>query len=242
MRMGTVLLSAAIHAGLAVGLISAQQSREFKKKQISVAVTGEKKKADKPKPPPPPPPKRSAPKTVASLPKAETAAPVKAIPAAVATNLTMSNVDIGPGIGLQGAASAKEKSAATSGPSAVKVASAISERRTQRAREELGAGSGGEAECTELPSKPVPVVTTEINYSLYPQAQQEGIEGKFKARLIIGANGEVVDVQVLAGIDTAFDAAIKAALLRWRFKPAMACGKAVDGGTHMFQARFELAD
>jgi len=88
----------------------------------------------------------------------------------------------------------------------------------------------------------VPIVTTDINYGIYPQAQQDGLEGKFKARLIIGANGEVVEVQVLGGIDPAFDAAIKAALMRWRFKPAMACGKAVDGGTHLFQARFELAD
>src|SRR5262249_20871648 len=123
MRMGTVLLSAAIHAGLAVGLISAQQSRDFKKKQISVAVTGEKKKDDKPKPPPPPPPKRSAPKQVANVAKAETVTPVKAAAAPVATNLTMSNEDIGPGIGLQGAASAKEKAAAKSGgAAAVKVA------------------------------------------------------------------------------------------------------------------------
>jgi len=241
MRTSTVLLSAAIHAGLAVGLISAQESRIAKKKTISVAVTGEKKKADKPKPPPPPPVHRAAPKVVAALPKAETVTPVKAAAAPVATNLTMSNADIGPGIGLQGAASAKEKAAAKSGPSAVKGAAAISERRTQRAREELGA-VGGEADCTELPSKPVPVVTTDINYGLYPQAQQDGLEGKFKARLIIGANGEVVEVQVVGGIDPAFDAAIKAALMRWRFKPAMACGKAVAGGTHMFQARFELAD
>jgi len=238
--MGTVLLSLAIHAGLAVGLITAQENRVAKKKQISVAVTSEKKKESKPKPPPPPPVHRAAPRTVASVPKAETVTPVKAAAVApVATNLTMSNEDIGPGIGLQG--KAPPGAVAKSTAAAVKVASAISERRTQRAREELGA-AGGEADCTELPSKPVPIVTTDINYGIYPQAQQDGLEGKFKARLIIGANGEVVEVQVLGGIDPAFDAAIKAALMRWRFKPAMACGKAVDGGTHLFQARFELAD
>jgi protein TonB len=242
MRTATVLLSAAIHAGLAVGLITAQESRVAKKKTISVAVTGEKKKEAKPKPPPPPPPvRRAAPKQVALVPKAETVTPVKAAPTPVATNLTMSNEDIGPGIGLQGKASPAAIAAAkTSGPAAVKVASNISERRTQRAREE--AGAAGEAACTEEPSKPTPIVQTEINYGLYPQAQQEGLEGKFKARLLIGANGEVVEVQVLGGIDAGFDAAIKAALMRWRFKPAMACGKPVDGGTHMFQARFELAD
>ena len=129
MRMGTVLFSAAIHAGLAVGLISAQEGRIAKKKTISVAVTGEKKKEAKPKPPPPPPPvHRAAPKMVATLPKAETVTPVKAAAAPVATNLTMSNQDIGPGIGLQGAA--PPGAVAKTGPAAVKVASAISERRT----------------------------------------------------------------------------------------------------------------
>jgi protein TonB len=244
--MSTVLVSAAIHAGLAVGLISAQEGRIAKKKTISVAVTGEKKQEakTKPKPPPPPPPvHRAAPKQVALVPKAETVTPVKAAPTPVATNLTMSNEDIGPGIGLQGKASPAAIAAAkTGGPAAVKVASNISERRTQRAREEAGGAAAGEIPCNEEPTKPVPIVQTEINYSLYPQAQQEGLEGKFKARLIIGANGEVVDVQVLGAIDPGFDAAIKAALMRWRFKPAMACGKPVDGGTHMFQARFELAD
>jgi len=240
MRMGTVLFSAAIHAGLAVGLISAQEGRIAKKKTISVAVTGEKKKEAKPKPPPPPPPvHRAAPKMVATLPKAETVTPVKAAAAPVATNLTMSNQDIGPGIGLQGAA--PPGAVAKTGPAAVKVASAISERRTQRAREEAG-GAAGEGECTDPPSEPVPVVQTEINYSLYPQAQQEGIEGVFKARIIVGADGEVVEVQVLKSVDAAFDAAIKAALMRWRFKPAMACGKPVAGGAHKFTARFELAD
>lgn len=242
MRMGTVFLSAAIHAGLAAALISAQQGRIAKKKTISVAVTGEKKKETKPKPPPPPPPvHRAAPKQVASLPKAETVTPVKAAAAPVATNLTMSNEDIGPGIGLLGKAPPGAVPTKT-GPQAVKVASAISDRRTQRAREAAGEAAGGEGACNEAPSDPVPIVQTEINYSLYPQAQQDGIEGVFKARIIIGANGEVEDVQVLKSVDPAFDAAIKAALMRWRFKPAMACGKPVAGGTHKFTARFELAD
>jgi protein TonB len=243
MRAPTVILSVAIHVGLAAGLIAAAQRRDMKRRAISVAVTEEKKKAAKPKPPPPPPPPvhRVAPKVVASLPKAETAAPVKAAAAApVATNLTMSNADIGPGIGLEGRAAGP---APKSGPAAVKVASAVSDRRTQRTKEEVaGGGAAGDQPCTEPPTDPVPVVTTEINYSVYPQAQQEGIEGLFRARIIVGASGEVEEVEVLAGIDPGFDAAIKAALMRWRFKPAMACGKPVAGGVHKFKARFELAD
>ena len=82
---------------------------------------------------------------------------------------------------------------------------------------------------------------TEINYTLYPQAQADGIEGKFKARLTIDTNGEVASVDVLTSIDAGFDAAIVAALKRWRFKPAMACGKPV-ASTMPFSARFELGD
>jgi protein TonB len=242
MRARTVILSVAIHVGLAAGLITAQAKRELKRKAISVAVTEEKKAAKpKPAPPPPPPVRRAAPKVVATLPKAEAAAPVKAVaPAPVATNLTMSNDDIGPGIGLQGRAPAGAVPKA--GPAAVKVASAVSDRRTQRTKEEVAGGAPGAEPCTEDPTDPVPVVTTEINYSIYPQAQQEGIEGLFRAKIIVGVSGEVEDVQVVGGIDPGFDAAIKAALMRWRFKPAMACGKPVAGGVHKFKARFELAD
>ena len=240
MRAPTVILSVAIHVGLAAGLIAAAQKRELKRRAISVAVTEEKKKAAKPKPPPPPVVHRAAPKVVASLPKAETAAPVRAAAAApVATNLTLSNADIGPGIGLEGRAAGP---APKPGPAAVKVASAVSDRRTQRTKEEVAGGAAGDQPCTEAPTDPVPVVTTEINSSVYPQAQQEGVEGLFRARIIVAASGEVEDVEVLAGIDPGFDAAIKAALMRWRFKPAMACGKPVAGGVHKFKARFELAD
>ncbi len=242
MRAPTVILSVVVHVGLAAGLIAAAQKRDLKRRAISVAVTEEKKKSAKPKPPPPPPPvvHHAAPKVVAVLPKAETVTPARAVAAApVATNLTMSNADIGPGIGLQGKASAAELKAK---PAAVKVASAVSDRRTQRTQQDLAGGSAADGPCAEEPTDPVPVVTTEINYSVYPQAQQEGIEGVFKARILVGVSGEVESVEVLGGIDPGFDAAIKAALMRWRFKPSMACGKPVAGGVHKFKARFELAD
>jgi protein TonB len=159
----------------------------------------------------------------------------KAAAAPMATSLSMSNagLDIGPGIGLQGRAPA-----AAAAP--VKVASAISEARTRRTREELGAGN--EAPCEEEPTKPEAIVKTELNYTLYPQAQAEGIEGKFKARITVAASGEVADVTILSGIEPGFDAAIEAALRRWRFKPAMACGKPVAGGTFVVARTFELGD
>ena len=154
----------------------------------------------------------------------------------MATGLSMSNagLDIGPGIGLLG----RVQPAAAVAP--VKVASAVSEARTRRTREELGPGT--EAPCEEEPTKPEAIVKTAIDYTLYPQAQADGIEGKFKARITVAASGEVANVEILSSVDPGFDAAIEAALRRWRFKPAMACGKPVAGGTFVVARTFELGD
>lgn len=50
------------------------------------------------------------------------------------------------------------------------------------------------------------------------------------------------DVIVVAGVDPALDAAIIAALKRWRFKPAMACGKPLAGAIWPHTWIFELGD
>jgi len=234
-RWGTVIVSVALHLGVALSLITVAERKGLGKKTITVAVTkDEKKKKEEPKPPPPKPiAKPAAPKPAAPT-KAESAAPARAAP--VATNLAMSNadLDVGPGIGLEGRA----KPTAAAAP--VKVASNISAERTRRAKEELGAGTEDQP-CTEDPSKPTPIAQTAIDYTVYPQAQADGIEGKFKARLTIDTNGEVTGVDVVTSIDPGFDAAIVAALKRWRFKPAMACGKPV-ASSMPFSARFELGD
>ena len=238
MRLPTVIISVGLHVGLAVGLISVAQKRELRRRAISVAVQDEKKKAKPVKPPAPP--RAIVHPAVAKVepvaPKAASAPVAHLAAAPVAMNLAMSNadLDVGPGIGLQGRA----KPAAAP----VKVASAISERRTQRTRDEAGGGAA-DAPCEEEPTKPEAIVSTPtIDYTLYPQAQADGIEGKFKARLTIDADGQVEAVTVLSGVDPAFDAAIVAALKRWRFKPAMACGKPLAGATLPFTARFELGD
>ena len=238
MRWPTVVLSVGLHVGLAVGLVAVAQKRELRRRAISVAVQDEKKKAKPVKPPAPPKPivRPAVAKVEPVAPKAASSAPVAhAAAAPVAMNLSMSNagLDVGPGIGLEGRAKP------TAAP--VKVASAISERRTQHTRDE--AGGSPDAPCQEEPTKPEAIIKTpELNYTLYPQAQADGLEGKFKARLTIDADGQVASVDVLGSIDSAFDAAIVAALQRWRFKPAMACGKPVAGGTFVVSRTFELGD
>jgi TonB family protein len=237
LRLTTVVLSVGLHIGLAVGLVAVAQKRELRRRAISVAVQDEKKKAKPPKPTAPPKPivHPAVAKVEPVAPRASATPAAHATAAPLATNLSMTNagLDIGPGIGLEGRA--KPTAAPT------KVASAISERRTQRTRDE--AGGGPDAPCQEEPTKPEAIVKTpELNYTLYPQAQADGLEGKFKARLTIDADGQVTSVDVLGSIDTAFDAAIVAALQRWRFKPAMACGKPVAGGTFVVSRTFELGD
>jgi protein TonB len=238
MRVHMIVISAALHVGLASGLLAVAQKREMRRRAISVAVTDEKKKEAKPKPPPPPKPIVHAPPKVApQVAKADTApapiakaAPIAAAP--VATSLAMSNDDAGPGIGLYGRAPA-----AKAAPAPAKVASAITERRTHRTEEQAG-----EEPCNEEPTKPEPIFKVELNYSLHPQAQADGIEGKFRARLTVAANGEVSNVEVQASVEPAFDSALVAALKTWRFKPAMACGKPVNGGTWIVARTFELGD
>ncbi len=236
MRLTTVVLSVGLHIGLAVGLVAVAQKRELRRRAISVAVQDEKKKAKPAKPPAPPRPivHPAVAKVEPVAPKASAAPVAHAAAAPVATNLSMSNaaLDVGPGIGLEGRA--KPTAAPT------KVASAISERRTQRTRDE--AGGSPDAPCQEEPTKPEAIVKTPLDYTLYPQAQADGLEGKFKARLTIDADGQVSSVEVLGSIDSAFDAAIVAALQRWRFKPAMACGKPVGGATFVVARTFELGD
>jgi TonB family protein len=242
LRLSTVIISVALHVALGATLL-AVKNRDVRRRAISVAVTEAKKKENPPKPPAPPKPIVRPPSHKEAHVEPKAAAPVHAAKfvAPVATNLAMSNadLDVGPGIGLEGRAAAKPTAAAAAAPTRAKVASAISERRTQQTREE----AAGDQPCTEEPSKPEAVVQSPaIDYTVYPQAQADGIEGKFKAMLVIAANGSVESVAVLAGLDPAFDAAIVAALKRWRFKPAIACGKPVDGAKLPFTARFELGD
>jgi protein TonB len=244
-KRATVIVSAVIHAGVAMSLMGAAQ-REEQRKAISVAVTDAKKR-DKPKPPPPPPPAppKRAPRVVASVPKAAPveAPPPKAAPVhAVATALAMSNDDAPGGIAVPtpGAAAAVAPT---------RVASAVSSARTRRAREALGAGpnvgengGGGSLDdpCTEEPSKPVPVARVDLEYTV--AAKTEGIEGKIKLKLIVAADGSVSDVEVLQSVETALDAVAVAAARQWRFRPAMACGKPVAGGTYIMTKTYELTD
>jgi protein TonB len=236
-RTRTVILSLLFHAGLAASLLGVAAGRAAHH-PIAVALAETAKKKDKPKPKPLKPPPRQVARPpvehkVAAVSKA-LAAPVIAAPRiAVATAVAMSNDDGPGGIALP------SKAAAT-GPAPARVASAVTESRRQRMREAVGPGSNEEAPCSEEATRPEPVFKQEIEYTA--QARAEGVEGKLKLRLTIGADGAVVRVDVIESVSAELDAAAVAAAKQWRFKPAMACGRPIAGGTYVLARRFELGD
>ena len=238
MSSRTVIISLGVHVAIAATLLGAAGKKAIRR-ATAVTFTEEKKK-DKPAPPKPPPP---APPRVAKPVEHKVATVAKEAPAPVArtaappveTALTMSNDDDGSpgGIALPSRGPARAAPAA-----AAKVASAITQERKQRLKE--AAGEGGQAPCAEEPSKPEPLFKQEIEYTA--AARAEGIEGRLKLRLTIGADGGVIKVDVVESVAPELDATAVAAARQWRFKPALACGKPIAGGTYVLVRRFELGD
>jgi protein TonB len=241
----TLVIAIFLHVALAVAATNVQEQKR-KRRATSVAVVGEKKKPpkpeDKPKPPPPPPPAPKAAPRAAPEPKAETAPAPSAEAPKVASSeasetmssgLNLSND--GPGMDMGGPAKdpnagRKDPNAAETKPKAVKPV----------VKTDSGGGSQGEQACTEEPTKPEVINKVEIEYT--DQARADGVEGKLKLRLTIGASGDVTNVEVLASVNPSLDAAAIATAKQWRFKPAMRCGKPFAGGTFVIARTFELGD
>jgi TonB family protein len=245
-KKATVIVSMIIHGGVAVVLLTASQHRasgknffvqmtEAKKKEVK-----EKAKVEAPKP------KvakvdRAAEHKIAAAPKLapvnEAPVPTAKLPAAPIDmgDVAMSNEDIGDAVAIPVVRAAPQAAAAST-----RVASIDSEPRRRKLHELGPGGPSSEERCTEEPSKPEPVFKTEIEYTA--AARAEGIEGKLKLKVVIGADGAVAGVEVLSSVSPELDAAAVAAVKHWRFRPAMACGKAVAGGTYVLARRFELGD
>jgi TonB family protein len=96
-------------------------------------------------------------------------------------------------------------------------------------------------DCTEAPSKPVPMQRpSEIEYT--QDARANNVEGRLVLKITVGADGSVVNVEVVSAVDPQLDAAAIAAVKTWVFKPSMRCGKAMAGGVFTLARRFELGD
>lgn len=244
MKKATIIISLILHAGIAFGLVvSSQRRANGKTFFVQMQEEAKKKKAAEPKPKPVPKVAKvdtrpKEPKVVAAPKAMPVEAPVqaaKAVAAVMPTDIAMSNEDIGDAVAIPVIVRQPQAAAPT------KVASFEPDAHRRRLRPELGPGGPiAEERCTEEPSKPEPVFKTEIEYTA--SARAEGIEGKLKLKITVGEDGSVLRVEVLASVSPELDAAAVAAVKQWRFRPAMACGKAISGGTYVLARRFELGD
>ncbi len=226
-------------SGWRVGLVAVAQKRELRRRAISVAVQDEKKKAKPPKPPPPPKPivhrrrqgaSRSRPRRAARRRwRTRAAAPV-------AMNLAMSNA--------RPRRRPRHRTRGRAKPTAA--AASRSPRRSpsgapKRTRDEAG-GGGADAPCTRGADQAgADRQDADSTTRVYPQAQADGIEGQVKLRLTVDADGEVASVDVLPASTRRSTRRSWPPCKRWRFKPAMACGKPVAGGTYVVRGRSSSA-
>jgi protein TonB len=207
-----------------------------------VAIADEnKKEAKKPDPPklvpPPAKPKPVVAKPVAPIPVAtSTPETAPSVPTPVATDIAMGNdTGMDMGTGVKGRAETKLAPAAAQHPKpgAATVKTPIHVDAPAPTQTEAGT-------CSEPPGKPEPTMKTDIEYT--EEARAAGIEGRLVLEVTVDADGNVTNIKVVNSVDGALDAAAIAIVKTWRFKPAMACGKPVAGGTYKIARRFELGD
>lgn len=73
-----------------------------------------------------------------------------------------------------------------------------------------------------------PVATTKVDPAYPAQLMHDGVEGTVILYAVIRKDGTVADVKVLRGLEGHLDENARVALLRWRFRPGMKNGEAVD--------------
>ncbi len=73
-----------------------------------------------------------------------------------------------------------------------------------------------------------PSATSKVDPAYPAEMMRRGVEGRVTLYAVIHSDGSVGDVRVLRGFDDLLDENARAALLRWRFRPATKNGQAVD--------------
>lgn len=79
--------------------------------------------------------------------------------------------------------------------------------------------------CTQKASKPKPIRKSPIGYSA--AAKSAELEGRLVLRAAVDRTGQVSGVEVLQSVAPMVDKPAAAALSKWTFEPARACGRAV---------------
>jgi protein TonB len=227
MRSPAVVASAFAHAAV-LGVLILIAHQQEKHQATSVVVVDKPKVTEKPKPPPPPP---EPPKIARPPPKAAEAAPPAPAPTGHAAPVALSGLELsnddGPGIAL-------------GGPAPKVLAVPESRLHAPSAASKTTSIKSALEDCKEEPTKPEPIFKEEIAYPA--QARADGVEGRLVLRLTIGADGSVSKVEVVSSVEAALDAAAIVSAKKWRFKPAMRCGRPVAGGVYTLARRFELGD
>jgi periplasmic protein TonB len=246
MKSRTVIVSAVLHLLVFALALTVSKSRAARR-ATQVAVVGDKKKKLEPKkeekPRPKPKPLVASARPDAAKPQAEqrpvkTTAPENAPPEPVESGMHFSNDD-GPGLPVLPPPPSKrtEESAKTDGSKG----KAPPLKRTEKTVAPKVSDNPEEDTCTDAPSKPVALQKpTEIEYT--QEARANGVEGRLVLRVTVGADGSVIDVEVVSKVDPQLDAAAVAAVKTWVFKPSMRCGKAVGGISFTVARTFELGD
>jgi protein TonB len=93
--------------------------------------------------------------------------------------------------------------------------------------------------CTEEPLKPKPLGFAQPQYT--DDARSAEVEGRVKLKLTVDAQGNVANVQVLAGLGHGLDESSIATAKRIKFTPGTACSKPV-GSSFVITFRFALGE
>src|SRR5258706_6411205 len=227
MKSRTIFVSVALHAVLFALAFTVSKSRAARR-ATSVAVVGEKKKAEpkkeQPKPKPRPlvastkpeaAPQPSSTPRPAPAPSPETSnapAPVE-VPQQYGNDLPDA-IPIGPPAQKQ---ETRDRPGQKVPVPQLKKEKAIAPKVSDNPEEDT---------CTEAPSKPVPVQRpSEIEYT--QEARASGVEGRLVLRVVVAADGSVASVDVVSGVDPQLDAAAVAAAETEAFQPSQRRGKPV---------------
>jgi protein TonB len=99
--------------------------------------------------------------------------------------------------------------------------------------------AAGDSPCAEELVKPKPLGFAQPQYT--DDARSAEIEGRVKLKLSVDAQGNVTDVQVLAGLGHGLDESSVATARRIKFTPGSACSKPV-GSSFVITFRFALGE
>jgi len=97
----------------------------------------------------------------------------------------------------------------------------------------------GDSPCTEELIKPKPQGFAQPQYT--DEARSAEVEGRVKLKLTVDAQGNVTDVQLLAGLGHGLDESSIATAKRIKFNPGTACSKPVSS-SFVISFRFALGE